>query len=93
MSTSANAIRQSLTTTEALEARVDALEFLMLGVLRGIGNNCPCKRSMLEMWRLMFEVFEDPELDLKRAYKRECKLSFAERLLLAWGDSELRTNK
>lgn len=93
MSASAKPARESLTTTEALEARVDALEFLMLGVLRGVGNNGQCKRSMLEMWRLMVEVFEDSELDLNRAYKRECKLAFAERLLLAWGDFESKANE
>lgn len=85
--------RQSLTTVEAMEARIDALEFLMLGVLRGIGNNSPCKRSMLEISRLMVEVLEDPKLQLKRAYKRECRLAFAERVLLAWGDFEPTAKK
>jgi len=88
MSASITPIRDGLTHAEALEARVEALEFLVLGMLRGIGSNGPCKRSMLEMWRLMAGVLEDPDLELSRAYRRECKLAFAERVLLAWGSLE-----
>ncbi|GGD57716.1 hypothetical protein [Pseudoxanthomonas indica] len=79
---------QKLEHVKSLEARVEALEFIVLGLLRGSRDNPTCKRSVIATFELLDKVLEAPEMRQKKAYRDACRMAFSEAIMLAWGGIE-----
>lgn len=73
-----------LSQTKALEARVEALEFLVLGLLRAHRENAVCKQSVIDTFQLMNLLLAQPEMRKRSAYQLECKMHYADAVVLTW---------
>lgn len=78
----------ALSQTKALEARVEALEFLVLGLLRAHRENAVCKASVIDTFKLMDQLLAQPEMKKRPAYQLECKMHYADAVVLTWCDED-----
>lgn len=78
--------KSALSPSKALEARVEALEFLVLGLLRAHRENAVCKASVIDTFRLMDQLLTQPEMQKRPAYQLECKMHYADAVVLTWCD-------
>lgn len=77
-----------LSQGKALEARVEALEFLVLGLLRAHRENAVCKASVVDTFKLMDQLLAQPEMKKRPAYQLECKMHYADAVVLTWCASD-----
>ena len=80
--------RSKLSRTKALEARVEALEFLALGLLRAHRENAVCKATVIDTFKLMDQLLAQPEMRKRPAYQLECKMHYADAVVLTWCDED-----
>jgi hypothetical protein len=80
--------KSALSYTKSLEARIEALEFLVLGLLRGNRESGACKMSVVSTFLLMDELLALPELKKQPAYQLECKMHYADAVVLTWCDED-----
>jgi len=80
--------KSELSYTKSLEARVEALEFLALGLLRAHRENAVCKASVIDTFRLMDQLLAQPEMRKRPAYQLECKMHYADAVVLTWCDED-----
>jgi hypothetical protein len=71
-----------------LEARIETLEFLVLGLLRGLKDNQEAKWALMDAFELMTQAQGDGGLNRPHAHRRLSKRTYAEMLLLAWGKED-----
>jgi|GEM_PF-3787761 len=76
--------KSELSYAKSLEARVEALEFLLLGLLRANRENDTCKASIVNTFRLLDELLAQPEMKKRPAYQLECKMHYADAVVLTW---------
>jgi hypothetical protein len=72
----------------SLGARVESLEFLVLGLLRALKDNAEGKWAVVDAFQIMSQSLDDASLNRSHAHRRICKQTFAEMLLLAWGKGD-----
>lgn len=80
--------KSPLSYTKSLEARVEALEFLALGLLRAHRENAVCKASVIDTFNLMDQLLAQPEMRKRPAYQLECKMHYADAVVLTWCDED-----
>ena len=80
--------KKNLAQIKSLEARIEALEFIVLGVLRASKDNPICKRSVIDTFELLDKVLETPEMKQSEEYCKACRMAYADAIMLAWGDVE-----
>ena len=76
--------KSELSYTKSLEARIEALEFLVLGLLRGNRESPTCKESVVNTFRLLDELLAQPEMKKQPTYQLECKMHYADAVVLTW---------
>jgi len=71
-----------------LEARTEALAFLVLGLLRASKINPAASREMVDTFAFMKDTLADPAMNRTLEHRRVCESTYAEMLLLAWGSED-----